>query len=223
MQQLLGQFFLNISFGLYLVLYLPQLFYNATEKPFKNMSLVMYLMSLQAYSCDLFYALGRGMPWQYLSVSAIGICYLFIWQTQWFFYNRKHQPQLNIPLMLSGLIIILWSSILWYLHPKALWQIHLQAWVSRIFFILHFLPQIVKYHRNDIRRNAISPYYLYLSLSLSLCDFLAAACLKWDTVIQMGSIVSFVLKSYLYYQMWALSSNSRPIGKCISSRLSKNP
>ena len=210
MQQLLGQIFLNISFGLYLVLYLPQLFYNASEKPFKNMSLVMHLMLLQAYSCDLFYALGRGMPWQYLSVSAIGICYLLIWQTQWILYNRKHQPQLNIPLMLSGLIIVLWPSILWYLHPKSPWQTHLQAWVSRILFIMHFLPQIVKYHRNEIQRNAISPYYLYLSLSLGLCDLLAAACLKWDTVNQMGSMISFVLKSYLYYQMWLLSSNIRP-------------
>ena len=150
------------------------------------------------------------MPWQYLSVSAIGICYLLICQTQWILYNRKHQPQLNIPLMLSGLIIILWPSILWYLYPKALWQIHLQAWVSRILFIMHFLPQIVKYHRNEIQRNAISPYYIYLSLSLGLCDLLAAACLKWDTVNQMGSMISFVLKSYLYYQMWLLSSNIRP-------------
>lgn len=203
----LGHFFLNLAFGLYLILYLPQLYHNARHQAFENMSFIMHMMILQAYSCDLFYGFSKHMPWQYLCVSMVGLLCLFIQHVQWFYFRWKIYQKLDGPMMLMGVVCILWPMLLWYFFPHAVWQYKIQAWSSRTLFIIHFLPQVIKYHHHE-ERKAISLHYLSLSISLSICDLIAAVCLNWDKANQIGSLISLGLKSYLSFQI--LSSRFNP-------------
>jgi uncharacterized protein with PQ loop repeat len=205
MYSTIGHLFLNIAFVLYLILYLPQLIYNARHKKFEHMSFFMHIMLLQAYWCDLFYGMGRHMPWQYVFVSMIGVMYLLIQHGQWFFFNLKHHPEKNLALVVTGIISFLSPMLLYVFFMHQSWQIHLQAWVSRLLFIIHFIPQIIKYHQQPKERDAISLWYLNLSLSLSVCDLISAYCLRWDMANQWGSLISLGLKAYLYAQiLWSV-------------------
>ena len=201
MHELIGHFFLNSAFGLYLILYLPQLYHNARHQAFHNMSFIMHMMILQAYSCDLFYGLSKHMPWQYLCVSAIGLLCLSIQHLQWFFYRLNQQKKGDIFMLLLGLCSVAWPLLLWMSFPSETWQYKFQAWVSRILFLIHFMPQIIQYHQNKLPRDAISLYYLSLSISLSVCDLISAVCLNWDYANQWGTFASLGLKLYLVAQI----------------------
>lgn len=207
-QQFIGQCFLNISFALYLVLYLPQLIHNAKFKTFNHMSKFMHFMILQAYVCDLFYGLSKGMPWQYITVSSIGTIYLFIQHVQWMLFN-KQQHLKNHLFYIAGSVLCVWPMLLWYFFPENHTQIHFQAWLSRILFILHFLPQIIKNYRREDMADSISPNYLILSFSLTVTDLISAWCLKWDTANLTGSMIGLMLKTFLAYQIW-VSLKSKP-------------
>lgn len=200
MHNVVGHFLLNLSFLLYLILYLPQLVFNSKYQKFEHLSFYMHIMLLQAYWCDVFYALGRHMPWQYLTVAIIGVIYLLIQHGQWMVFNHRHHKN-NIRFVISALLASLIPLLLFTSFREQAWQIHIQAWVSRILFVIHFIPQIIKYHQKQNNRDAISLWYLNLSLSLSACDLLSAYCLKWDLANQMGSLISLSLKCYLYTQI----------------------
>ena len=196
MQQTIGHLFLNCSFVLYLILYLPQLYYNAKEQKFSHMSVTMHFMLLQAYGCDLSYGIGRGMPWQYITVSVVGLFYLLVQHGQWFFYNLRHHKKYNLSFLLFGLILCFWPLMF-----RQASHVHFQAWLSRLLFVAHFIPQIIKYNRHPNERDAVSLTYLTLSVTLSTCDLISAYCLKWDLANQTGSLISLGLKAYLYMQI----------------------
>lgn len=208
MHNILGHFFLNVAFGLYLILYLPQLYHNARHQAFHQMSFMMHMMILQAYSCDLFYGLSKHMPWQYLCVSLVGLFCLLTQHLQWFFFRWKKHKNLDWMMLLMGVLCILWPMLLWYYFAQDTLQYKLQAWCSRVLFIIHFLPQIIKYRRNEDRQ-AISLLYLSLSITLSLCDLIAAVCLNWEMANQIGSLISLGLKSYLSFQIFSCRFNPR--------------
>lgn len=189
----LGHFFLNFAFGLYLILYIPQLIHNKQTKTFVQMSFLMHAMLLQAYSCDLIYALHKPMPWQYLCVSAVGLICLMIQHVQWLYFCRKQQKAKFIPYLIIGGILITW--------PMLSTNLQLVAWCARVLFLLHFLPQIIKYQLQPMERDAIDLKYLMLSLSLSACDLGAAWCLSWDLPNLWGTFGSLILKLILLSQI----------------------
>lgn len=209
MQNTIGHILLNLSFILYLTLYFPQIVHNARYKKFQHMSFFMHIMLIQAYWCDLFYGLSRHMPWQYITVSVIGLIYLLIQHGQWFIFNLKDSNNHKARFIISGFITCFIPLLIFIMFRQQTWQIHLQAWVSRILFIAHLVPQIIKYQEHPDERDAISLWYLNLSLSLSACDLTSAYCLKWDLANQIGSLISLIIKGYLYAQiLW--SSKFKP-------------
>ncbi len=201
MSETIGHLFLNLAFGLYLILYLPQIYHNARHQAFQNMSFLMHMMILQAYSCDLFYGLSKHMPWQYLCVSVIGLVCLSTQHLQWFFYRLNKEHRKDVKMLLLGFLSILWPLLLCISFPGEVWQYKFQAWVSRILFLVHFIPQIVQYHQNKLPRDAINLSYLGLSITLSICDLISAVCLHWDNANQWGTFISLGLKTYLVYQI----------------------
>lgn len=209
----IGQAFLNIAFCLYLILYLPQIRHNMRHKPFDRMSLAMHFMLFLAYSCDLFYGIGRHMPWQYITVSLVGLSCLVTQHLQWCAYQYQVNPQEATKLFLQGVCLILLPFSLYLNFPESTWQMHLQAWIARLGFLLHFLPQIIQYHRQQFRRDAINIHYLGLSLCLSICDLIAAWCLHWDAANILGSVVSLSLKLYLCAQIVRQASWAREIDR----------
>lgn len=190
----IGHIFLNVAFVLYLILYLPQLVHNAKYQTFAHMSFLMHAMLLQAYSCDLIYAFTRHMPWQYLTVSCIGLMCLSIQHFQWLLFCKQQKQSRWIYYLIIGGLIVLWPILLSN-KPS------LNAWIARIFFLFHFLPQIIKYHVHPHERDAIDMHYLVLSIALSGCDLGAAWCLSWDLPNLWSTFLSLIFKLYLLGQI----------------------
>ena len=69
---MLGQISLNLSFLMYMFLYLPQLIHNQKQTNLAELSKWMHLTLYLGYSLDLVYGFGNNLPWQYRTVSAIG-------------------------------------------------------------------------------------------------------------------------------------------------------
>lgn len=197
MYNTLGHIFLNLAFGLYLVLYIPQLIHNSRFKNFAHMSFLMHVMLFQAYSCDLIYAVVKPMPWQYICVSCVGLICLSIQHIQWLMYCLKQKNNLFKPYVMTSCFVFGWPILLWLLTNN----LHIIAWCSRMLFLLHFLPQIIKYHTHPAERDAIDIKYLLLSLSLSACDLGAAWCLSWDLPNLWGTFLSLILKFILLGQI----------------------
>ena len=190
----IGHLSLNIAFALYLILYIPQLIHNAKYQTFAHMSFLMHAMILQAYSCDLLYALTRNMPWQYLTVSCIGLTCLCIQHAQWVLFCRRHKQSRWSIYLILGSLMVLWPFLL----PTSA---KVYAWLSRTLFLFHFLPQIIKYHQHPDERDAIDMRYLLLSMGLSGSDVTAAWCLSWDLPNLWGTLLSLVFKLYLFGQI----------------------
>jgi len=193
MSVLVGNLFLNIAFCLYLILYFPQIYHNYRHTAFENMSFLMHLMILQAYSCDLCYALLRNMPWQYLCVCMIGLFCLAIQHLQWFKYLKSRN---RYYFLLLGCLIIIWPLVSYCMFSNYKFY----AGISRVLFLVHFIPQIYRYHQNKLPRDAVNQTYLAFSIIISICDLISAVCLNWDFANQLGTILSLGLKAYLYFQ-----------------------
>lgn len=195
-----GEFFLNLAFALYLVLYIPQILHNAKLQKFDHMSHGMHLMIFQAYACDLCYGLAKHLPWQYLCVSCIGLLFIWIQHIQWYQFKQRYQAKKANTFFFIGLIISVWPFLIFYcLEPNS--QLLINGWVSRIFFTAHFLPQIIKNLQDQSDALVINVYYLALSISLGLLDLLAAFYLHWGLINLVGCIFGLLLKSILSLQL----------------------
>jgi uncharacterized protein with PQ loop repeat len=196
----LGNLFLNLSLILYLFLYLPQIIHNARLKKFNHMSLSMHLMILQAYACDLCYGLSHQLPWQYLTVSCIGLFFICIQHGQWYWFKRQQLESKTLIFLCLGTIALSWPWLIRY-QLNFDWQLQINGWVSRVFFMAHFLPQILKNQQKSRSRAAINPLYLMFSIILSLLDLLAAYLLQWGWVNMLGGACSLSLKLILAKQI----------------------
>jgi hypothetical protein len=74
---LIGSISLNISFILYLILYPSQIIHNQ-----KSLNLSLHLLLYSLYLFDLCYSFSNQLPWQYKTVSIIGLLLVSIQQTQ---------------------------------------------------------------------------------------------------------------------------------------------
>jgi uncharacterized protein with PQ loop repeat len=196
----LGQIFLNLAFSLYLILYLPQIIHNSRLQKFDQMSLGMHFMILQAYACDLCYGLAKNLPWQYLTVSCIGLFFLCIQHGQWYRFKQKHSSNLSTTFLILGFCSLIWPWLI-YVHLPFNWQMLINGWISRIFFIAHFLPQILKNKSRKTRVEVINRHYLMISITLSMVDLSAAYLLNWGNINIIGGMLSLMLKLYLSIQI----------------------
>ena len=87
----LGQISLNISFFLYIFLYLPQVLHNHKQTTLVGLSLSMHLLLYLSYSLDLLYGCNQNMPWQYCAVSTTGWLLLNLQHFQFIAYFHKQK------------------------------------------------------------------------------------------------------------------------------------
>src|SRR3990167_9795020 len=73
-----GYITLNLSFILYLIFFVPQLFHNARHSRIQQLSLGMHYVFCTAYLMDLAYGFGRDMQWQYKTVTIVGLASLTV-------------------------------------------------------------------------------------------------------------------------------------------------
>lgn len=197
---LIGNICLNIAFVLYLFVYLPQIVHNRNTNHIANLSLKMHFTFYIAYLLDLFYGFSSNLPWQYRMVSIIGVSLLTVQHIQitQFFWIKNKQIWFNSLFLLSIVI----SIIYFFTIQQALYSENatlLIGYISRAGFLLYTVPQILKNKRLQ-STSAISLSFVYLNLTLSILDLIAAWCLNWGWPNKLGAPIAVSLMLIMLLQ-----------------------
>ena len=201
--QQIGAICLNVAFALYLVVYLPQIIHNQKSQDLVNLSLKMHFLFYIAYLLDLFYGYSCDLPWQYKTVSIVGLTVLSIQHLQITHYFSKLQKRLSVYLNMLflfgvGLSIVYFFSINQGIYSES--TTLLIGYISRVCFLLYTLPQIIK-NKKLKSASAISIQFVYLNLTLAILDLVAAWCLNWGWPNKLGSPIMVALMIVMLLQM----------------------
>jgi uncharacterized protein with PQ loop repeat len=199
----IGTISLNIAFILYLGIYLPQILHNRNQSNLKQLSLNTHYLLYLGYVLDLMYGFTLHLPWQYKTVSIVGLSLLLlqhlqIIQSSWLQKN-SHALANHVLCLLVTFFIVLY----FFIHKQMIFSETTTlglGFVSRICFLLYLLPQVIK-NRISKSCNALSLLFIYLNLGLSILDMIAAWCLNWGWPNKLASPFSVILMGLLLGQV----------------------
>ena len=207
---MLGQISLNLSFLMYMFLYLPQVIHNQKQTNLAELSKWMHLTLYLGYSLDLLYGFGSNLPWQYCTVSAIGWLLLTIQHVQLIHhFKQAEQKFFQIGfysiLMCSTALLMLLS-----INPKPFVHLALYTlgYAAQIAFVIAFIPQILKSKRLQSAQ-ALSIFYILLCLFLAILDGISAWQLNWGWPNKLGSCLIILLTSMLLMQYYRYQFSKR--------------
>ena len=198
----LGNFTLNLSFVLYLIVYVPQIRHNRSKKHLVQLSTSLHMILMTSFVLDLTYGFLKPLPWQYRAVSLVALSLLGIQQLQLMQLARQRgQLILFTALGIFSFTLILTLTGFFYFEPKAypIKTIGLIGWISRIGFLSYTVPQILQNYRLNSAQ-ALNTTYLGLSLFLSLLDLTSAWCLDWGWPNKLGTPFTISLTLVLLWQ-----------------------
>jgi uncharacterized membrane protein (UPF0136 family) len=199
----IGNISLNISFVLYLIVYIPQIIHNQKVENIAQLSFGLHLLLFSSYSFDLVYGFASQLPWQYKTVSTVGLLLVTVQHIQLikFFVNK----QLLLRLTLSIFLIILNCIAIYYffiIQHRVLDSNNtfIVGTAARICGLIYCFPQIIK---NCILKsaNAISLKYIYLNLVLALLDTCSSWSLNWGWPNKVAAPCSVVIMLLMLYQI----------------------
>ena len=217
----IGEITLNISFALYLFLYVPQLWRNIKYKRVADLSFAFHALLFIAATADLYYGFGRIHQWQYRVVSLVMFSCLLAQHIQLFFYQNK------LKLIILSLVIISMLLGLFYLIYFSLPHSRLyitMGWAERIGYWLYLLPQILKnrsrhLHSISSSARAISPVFVTIGLLTAVLDTVSARSFSWGSPSLYGAPIAVVLHLWVLYQCFMINKN---ITLNIDQRLKSN-
>lgn len=208
MSTLIGHWALNISFAIYLVLYVPQVLFNRRRHSTRGLSFLMHALLVLAYLADLMYGFGRHMPLQYRLVDVIGLCCLCVQHIQFGYYEgltRSYLAITSVLLLLAGFAIYsIWHALPAHVYVHA----GVVAWAVGVFYTL---PQIWHNHR-FANAMGVSMVFIVFDILSSACDSIAAWTLHWDYPSRIGSPMELVLGMVLLAQALAYYRRVRSAG-----------
>ena len=198
----LGNLSLNISFFLYLIVYLPQIHHNRKPEYLKQLSLNLHVIIIASFTLDYMYSVLMPLPWQYQIISIIALCLLSIQHLQLMqlaWANQKRKRFLHLSVFLSAIVFVL--ACFFYLGPT-----HYSrnmtlfiGYIARVGFLTYVLPQIIRNYRLA-SADALNPLFLILSLCLSSLDLISAWCLDWGWPNKLGTPLNILLTLLLIWQ-----------------------
>ena len=199
---LVGTISLNLSFVLYLFVYVPQIIHNRNADHLAHLSVSMHGLLYMAYCLDLLYGFSNHLQWQYKTVSVVGLTLLAIQHLQLtgYFWTRQAWSAVQVHaifLLITGLAVLYFFLIE---HGQVSdTRTQTIGYLSRVCFLLYTLPQIIK--NNALKSaQAISLNFLYLNISLSTLDLISAWCLDWGWPNKLGSPITACLMLVLLLQ-----------------------
>jgi uncharacterized protein with PQ loop repeat len=198
----IGNISLNVSFILYLIVYIPQIIHNRKTVHLAHLSLGLHSCLFLSYTFDLIYGFASHLPWQYKTVSVVGLLMILIQHTQ--LMRLFIQNQRRSLIKLGILFLVLNSLAIGYffiINGGALTPQNtlILGVLARIYGLLYSLPQIIKNHISKTT-NAISRHFIYLNLTLTLLDSISAWSLNWGWPNKLAAPVSAVLMLTLLFQ-----------------------
>lgn len=200
---MLGQISLNLSFLMYLFLYLPQVIHNQKQTSLVGLSKWMHLIMYVGYSLDLLYGFSNHLPWQYRTISAVGWLLLTIQHLQLIHYFKQTEQKAwwiifyGIVLFGTSLLVLMLRQYHHFNH-LALYTI---GYASQIAFVIAFIPQILKSKRIQSAQ-ALNVFYIILCHLLAVLDCISAWQLNWGWPNKLGSCLIIGLTSVLLLQYY---------------------
>lgn len=207
---MLGQISLNLSFFMYLFLYLPQVVHNQKQANLGELSKGMHLIMYFGYSLDLLYGFGNHLPWQYRAVSAVGWLLLTTQHLQLMGYFKQTE-QTFLRMIFYSVLLLSTTLILFIILQKTpslpliLYSI---GYASQTAFIIAFIPQILKSKRLQSAQ-ALNIVYIVLCLVLSILDCISAWQLEWGWPNKLGASLMILLTSMLVLQYYLYQFSNR--------------
>ena len=205
----IGGLALNLSFGLYLLLFVPQLWLNLRRQSTVGFSLVTQILLLTAMNADLVYGWGTELPWQYRTVSVTGLSLLWLQQLQFCWTQRTLRV-----LGLTFALLILTVSALWITSQLSALPSSLAVGcgaLANICWLSAALPQLLLNWRLGQARG-LSLGYVSIALTCNLLDTLSAWTLGWAWPSRLGAPLATSLKALLLWQcLKSPASNKEPI------------
>lgn len=206
----MGMTSLNISFVLYLVVYLPQIFHNRNTHYLAGLSLNMHYILCLSYCLDLFYGFSNHLQWQYKMVSVVSLSVLSFQHLQitHYFWLQKKKIPLYCNLLL--LLVAACSIVYFFIIQKASLTssaTQIIGYLSRTGFLMYTIPQIIK-NRAIKSADSLSLKFIYLSMSLSLLDMISAWCLDWGWPNKLAAPIMVCLMLILLMQFRRYNTSS---------------
>lgn len=202
MQTLIGNISLNISFVIYFIWFVPQLFLNFKRKDTEGLSMLMHGVLCIGYLCDLMYGFGRHMQWQYRAVTIIGLISLSIQHYQIGRYGLHRYTEKLTYIVLSVIFGLLIGFCVYALHFSQFQKQIFNAigMITNICWLSYVMPQILKNYHNK-STSGLSLGFVSLSIFLNLCDTTSAWMLGWDYPSKIGPSLSLVQNIILMLQI----------------------
>lgn len=200
---IIGKISLNVSFFLYLMVYVPQILHNRQKKNLADLSIWLHVFLFSSYFFDLFYGFASHLPWQYKTVSIVGLCLVSIQHLQLthLYWQQKNQ-RYWVGLSLVWLVYLVLTSAFFVFRPKDALVVFLMGVAARGCGFVYCIPQIIK-NRKTGASHAISVYYLYINLTLTFLDTLSAWLLNWGWPNRIASPLSMGLMLIMIYQAYS--------------------
>lgn len=199
----IGEISLNISFFLYLFLYVPQFIRNIRYKKLNDMSLGFHALLLIASTADFYYGFGRIHQWQYRFVTLLMFALVFAQHIQLFYYRQyfKHGTAKLVLLTIFMTIMFLFL-IPTLMHPQHWMFLFIwMGWLERIADWGYCIPQFFK-NRSIAKADAISPTFLILAILTPICDSISAWCLNWGPSSLYGAPIAIIMHAVLLAQWY---------------------
>ena len=200
---LLGVISLNLSFVLYLLVYLPQIIHNRKPHHIANLSMGMHFILYSSYCLDLLYGFFSDLQWQYKTVSIASLFILTIQHLQITYHYQTQKKWMSFYFSLF-LLAVVGTGMVYFVSTN---QNHLSeqttqslGYLSRMGFLIYTLPQLLK-NRALKSAQAISIPFIYLSLTLSLLDMISAWCLDWGWPNKLGAPLTISLMLIMLLQV----------------------
>lgn len=177
----IGTICLNISFVIYIIVYIPQILHNHKAHNIAQLSITLHCLLYASYVFDLFYGFSRHLPWQYKTVSIIGLSLLIIQHLQLlkFYINQNQIVKIScfILLLILQIVFTCYFFIVAHSAVNASMTI-LFGSISRSCGLLYCVPQIIKNHALKSTK-ALSVHFTALNLFVSILDTISSWCLDW--------------------------------------------
>ncbi len=197
MLKILGQISLNISFLIYVLLYLPQVLHNLRRHSVDGLSFLMHIFLVIAYIADVMYGFGRHMQWQYQMVSVVGLLCLVVQHVQFGCYQQISAFYLTVTAFLMvSLSFALYAIILAQFPVSVYIAAGNVAWLTGV---IYTMPQIWKNYRFGSAMG-VSVGFIALDILSSSCDVVSSWCLNWDYPSKLGSPLEVMFGVFLLWQ-----------------------
>ena len=210
--KLIAVFSLNLSLAIYLVWFIPQIWLNFKRKDTEGLSLFMHGLLCLGYLTDLLYGFGRGMQWQYRTVTLTGLVSLAVQHYQFGRYGLHRITQKYMYVALTFLLLILIFIIFYVFHLNSDRKIFYDnaGMVANICWFIYMLPQIIK-NRVNHSAQGLSALFILLGILSNLCDITSAWILGWDFPSKIGPPITLIgnlilLSQIIYYKKQAIIS-----------------